>query len=191
MAKNNLYKCLYCIIGASGSGKTSAADLLESKWRRRILKSYTTRPKRHEDDTDHTYITEEEYQALPDKVATTEINGYHYCATAEQVDKADYYVVDWEGFEQLIQTYKGRKKSIHIIYLDCPREIREKRMEQRGDDGEDIDVRITIDEWKFADSYREKYKDYILKTINTANVTVGVVSGVINAVAGKHDRKIK
>ena len=89
MAKNKLYKNIYCIIGPSGSGKTSAADLLEQKWRRRILKSYTTRAKRHNDDNDHIYISKSQYHALENKVATSEIDNEYYCCTSDQIDESD------------------------------------------------------------------------------------------------------
>lgn len=191
MAKNNLYKCLYCIIGASGSGKSSVCELLESKYHRRILRSYTTRPKRHEDDTDHIYITEEEYYRLENKVATAEIGGYHYCATKEQIDSSDYYIVDWDGYDELLDKYNGRKKGICAIYLSCPDEVRMKRMRQRGDSESQISHRLYIDETKFSQEQYDQHTKYILKFINTGNITEGVVAGVINAVAGKHDRKIK
>lgn len=191
MAKNKLFKNLYCIIGASGSGKTAAADFLASKFRRRILKSYTTRPKRHEDDSDHIYISEEEYQALPNKVATAEIGGYHYCATAEQIDEADYYVVDWDGFAELLENYHGTKKGIYVIYLYCAEDICVRRMRDRGDKESDISQRIDIDKTKFSQKLFKKYTDHILKTINTGCVSPGVVGGVINAVSAKLDRKVK
>lgn len=191
MAKNNLYKNLYCIIGASGSGKTAVSELLHLKYRRRILTSYTTRPKRHENDTDHIYITEQEYQELPDKVATAEINGYHYCATAEQVNNADYYVVDWDGFAELLEQYKGRKKGIYVFYLSCSEDIRKERMGWRGDQKNDIENRLNIDKTKFSDELYQNYSQYILKTINTGNITEGVVAGIINVLASKQDRKTK
>lgn len=191
MAKNKLYKNIYCIIGPSGSGKTTAADLLESKWRRRILKSYTTRPKRHKDDSDHTYITEEEYDSLTEKVAVAEIGGYRYCATAGQIDAADYYIVDWDGFDGLLDNYKGKKRSVCVIYLSCPEDVCRQRMAARGDSEEAIARRIAIDRMKFSRELYERHSEHILKTINTGNITAGVVAGVINAVAGKLDRKIK
>ena len=191
MAKNNLYKNLYCIIGASGCGKTATVDFLHDKFRRRILKSYTTRPKRHEYDTDHIYISEEEYQQLKNKVATAEISGYHYCATQEQVDEADYYVVDWGGFEELLHKYKGKKRGIYIIYLYCSDEIRTLRMQTRGDNASNISQRLDEDKTKFSRELYEKYMNYILKTINTGNVTTGVVAGVINVVSSRKDRQTK
>lgn len=185
------YKNLYCIIGASGSGKTAVADLLKSKYSKKILISFTTRPKRHEGDKDHVYITEEEYKALEDKVATTEINGYHYCATAQQIDESDFYVVDWHGFDELLTKYHGRKKGIYVIYIDCSEEVRRERMLWRGDKPDRVEDRIKSDRVMFSDEIFANHCKHIIKTINSENVTEGVVAGVVRIIADKKDRKTK
>ena len=41
-----MYKNLYLIVGASGSGKTTVANALEEKYGYKQLQSYTTRPMR-------------------------------------------------------------------------------------------------------------------------------------------------
>ena len=40
--------CLFLIVGASGSGKTTIANTLEERYGYKQIQSYTTRPKRYE-----------------------------------------------------------------------------------------------------------------------------------------------
>lgn len=123
---------LYCIVGESGSGKTTIVDKLEEKYGYKVLKSYTTRSPRHDGDTDHTFVSLEKYGELQDKVATAEFNGAFYCATADQVENNDLYVIDCTGIKELKEKYQGCK-NIVVIYIKVPMEERLNRMLHRGD----------------------------------------------------------
>lgn len=125
-------KNLYCIVGESGSGKTTIVDKLEEIFGYKVLKSYTTRPPRNEGDTDHTFVSLEEYGDLQNKVATCEFNGNFYCATADQVEESALYVIDVVGVKELKEKYKG-EKNIVVIYIKTPMEVRLDRMLRRGD----------------------------------------------------------
>jgi guanylate kinase len=125
-------KNLYCIVGESGSGKTTIVDKLAEKFGYTVLKSFTTRAPRNEGDTDHTFISLEEYDNLQNKVATCEFNGAFYCATAEQVEDSDLYVIDCDGIRELKEKYHGTKEIV-VIYINTPMDIRLERMLKRGD----------------------------------------------------------
>lgn len=138
-------KPLYLFVGKSASGKTTIAELLESKYNYKTLQSYTTRPKRHENETGHTFISEEEFNNLENIIAYTEYNGYKYCATKEQIDEVSIYVIDVPGVETLLQKYKTERPII-IVYFDTSIITRIDRMIERGSSDMEIVSRLRNDE---------------------------------------------
>lgn len=137
------------ICGESGSGKSTVADKLAEKYNLKVLQSYTTRPKRTENETGHTFITEEEFNDLKDMVAYTMFDGYRYCATSEQVDENDIYVIDPDGIKYFRKNYTGNKQII-VVYIRAPFDERIDRMNKRGDSEDQIRLRLHNDEFKFA-----------------------------------------
>ena len=73
------------LVGASGSGKTAAADRLHMLFGWRAVESYTTRPRRNDMETGHRFVSDEEFDELVlnnELVAYTEYNGYnHNCSS--------------------------------------------------------------------------------------------------------------
>lgn len=120
-------KILIC--GRSGSGKDTFAKLLKQFGLKDVC-SYTTRPRRDGEGDTHIFIDESEVKNYPNKIAITEINGYTYFATKEQLEEADYYIIDPNGIEYLHSHYPDIKYRIVYIYAD--RNIRKKRAIVRG-----------------------------------------------------------
>lgn len=143
-------KVLILIIGESGTGKTSLANYLHEHYGLRVLPSYTTRPKRTNSDTDHTYVTDAEYKRLQNIVAENSCNGYMYCATKDQCDNSDVYVVDITGMKKLKQLYKA--KQVVSVYLKSSENTRIQRMKFRGDTDEMIMKRLKHDRIEFEDA---------------------------------------
>lgn len=123
-------KNIYLIVGESGSGKSTIVDILEREHGLKSIQSYTTRPKRYDEETGHTFVTDEEFDRLENIVAYTEFSGHRYCATQEQVDNADLYIVDVDGVNSLRERYNG-KKGIFTIYISCSLIERMHRLEER------------------------------------------------------------
>ena len=137
-------KPLFLIVAPSGTGKTTLAEMLE-KWRGlKSVESYTTRPPRYAGETGHTFIDEDTFNKLENMVAFTNYNGHLYCATAEQLDKADTYVVDIPGVESLLKYYKSDRQII-IFYLSASVHTKISRMKARGDSDSKILNRIHND----------------------------------------------
>ena len=124
-------KNCYLIVGQSGSGKTTIVNALEEKYGLKSIQSYTTRPKRSDNETGHIFISDEEYDKLENIVACTEICNYRYCATAEQINESDLYVIDPAGVESLKAFYKGNKQ-FKIIYIKSDITTRYERMRFRS-----------------------------------------------------------
>ena len=138
-------KPLFLFIGRSASGKTTVAELLESRSELKTLQSYTTRQKRFELETGHTFISDEEFDNLKDIIAYTEYNGHRYCATKAQIDEADIYVVDISGVETLLEKYHD-ERPIVVIYFDTSIRTRIDRMINRNDPDMAIVSRLYNDE---------------------------------------------
>lgn len=113
-------KPLFCILGASASGKSTLVQKLEIELNMKQIASYTTRPPRYEGEAGHTFVTEEEFQSLSDIVVYNYYLDNHYGVTSQQIDDEthDLYVVDQTGLNELKEKYKGDRK-IYSVYIDC------------------------------------------------------------------------
>lgn len=173
---NNKY--LFCIVGRSGSGKTSVVEKLKSDGYTSI-DSYTTRPKRSENEVGHRFITEEEFKALNDVVAYTYYNNNHYGVTSKDIDDNDLYVVDIPGVKMLKEEYKGDKRII-VIGLTGETFALVPRMTSRGDTLESAFDRVKYDDEAFKDI--KSVCDYIIDTTNIdLSQTYEQVFNIINS----------
>lgn len=139
---------IYLLVGESGSGKSTIADALESQYALKQLCSYTTRPKRSAAEAGHKFISDGEFDLLEGIAAYTEFCGYRYCATQDQIDEADIYIIDPEGIKSFQEHYKG-DKGYKIIYISVPEKNRKQRMYSRGDNKLEAAKRIGDDKESF------------------------------------------
>lgn len=145
---------LICLIGESGSGKSSVAKkLIENypEYHFKELKSYTTRQPRFNGEDTHTFISLDEFKNIKNKVAYLNYKGAEYCASQKQVDENDIYVVDPEGYKMLRKKYCGDKVLLPI-YIKTNIFIRFYRMCKRGDNINNIFIRIINDRKVFKDA---------------------------------------
>lgn len=158
---HKLDNIIVCLLGKSGSGKTTIVKKLNKEYGYEILDSYTTRRPRYEGEEGHTFIDIETFAQLLDKVAYNNFNGHHYCATKNQVDMSDLYVIDVPGLKQLKELYHG--KEIISIYIDVPMEVCLERMRNRGDSEDKCWERLRHDDEAFRGVRGEV--DYVLNGI--------------------------
>lgn len=135
---------LYLFVGPSGSGKTTMANALEEICLLQQLQSYTTRLPRYKDEIGHIFVTNDEFDELTDIVAYTEYNGNRYCATKDQIDESDIYVVDVPGVQTLLEKYNSNR-DIVVLYFNVDEKTRIARMAARQDSAEKINERIQND----------------------------------------------
>ena len=123
---------IFLIVGESGSGKTTLVSSLEKQKKLKSIQSYTTRKPRYEDEYGHIFVSENEFNLLEGIVGYTEYNGNKYCATSQQVEENDLYVIDIDGVDFFRNAYKGNK-NVRVIYIKSDIGTRFDRMVERGE----------------------------------------------------------
>ena len=141
-------KFIVLLIGKSGSGKTTIANQLGEQYGWTQIQSYTTRAPRYPGETGHVFITDEEFDQLTDMVAYTEFSGSRYCATTQQVEENQIYVIDPDGYFYFMEKYKGDKIVLPVVIV-CGEETCFNRMIARGDSFANASARVSHDAVKF------------------------------------------
>ena len=126
-------KNIYLIVGCSGSGKTTITEHLEKKYGLKSIQSYTTRAKRSENETGHIFVSDKEFDNLTNLVGYTVFAGNRYCATAEQVENNDLYIIDPKGVDFFMESYKG-SKTPKVIFISSDMTTRYERMKSRAEE---------------------------------------------------------
>lgn len=146
-------KPIVLIVGESGSGKSTICQYLSDNYGLKELKSYTTRPKRGNFDTSHTFISQEEFNYIcQDAVAYTKFDDFEYCATKGQVDNSDLYVIDMNGVKTLMDIYGGERMP-YVVYIKTDGLDRLENMIRRGDSLSNAVRRIEHDKKAFENVY--------------------------------------
>lgn len=144
-------KPIVLIVGESGSGKSTICNYLSETYGLKELKSYTTRLKRNENDTSHTFVSQTKFNIVSkDAVAYTMFDNHEYCATVQQVDESDLYVIDMDGVRTLLKYYKG-KRVPYVVYIKADGLDRIENMIRRGDSWADAMRRVEYDKAAFKD----------------------------------------
>ena len=77
---------LFCIMGETASGKDTLTKRLCEDTGMNSIISYTTRPRRANEGDTHIFVDDAFYEQMKDNLAAyTEINGFRYWTTIEQI----------------------------------------------------------------------------------------------------------
>ena len=88
---------LFCIMGESASGKDTLTNRLCNETGIKQIISYTTRPRRNGEGDTHIFVDDAVYESMKDNIAAyTEINGFKYWTTTDQLYNNDVYIIDYE-----------------------------------------------------------------------------------------------
>jgi guanylate kinase len=156
------------VVGKTGSGKSSLIRRLCEKTGLRQLVSYTTRPRRSDDDNDHIFVTTEEYLMAKENgeiAIDTEIAGNYYYSTIEQLYNADLYTINPEALNRLLAMELPNIRFV-VVYISCPDKIREERAMKRGDDKHKFRVRDFSERQEFRKFVVDEKWDYSISNID-------------------------
>lgn len=120
---------IICLVGQSGSGKTTIAKELE-KAGYNVIQSYTTRPPREPNEWGHIFKDKLDCTIYPIKkmIAFTSFDGAYYWAMPEQYQGkgTSIYVIDVAGVKMIREKVKDAE--IVVIYIQADEETRKRRM---------------------------------------------------------------
>ncbi len=178
---------IYLVVGRSGSGKDTVVDYLCNRYGYKRIISYTTRPRRNEQDK-HIFVSDTEFDRLQNIVAFTDYGGHRYCATAEQVEEADLYIIDPAGVEFFKRAYKGGK-SVKVIGMKCSLITAFCRMLKRGDGLWKALKRVITDIWMFR--RLKKMSDFMIDTDDNVYYIAGYIRGLISCISSMESEENK
>lgn len=138
---------IICIVGASGSGKTTASFILQKQFGWKAIVSYTTRPIRdgEVDGVDHWFVTSDDIPQPNMMCAYTQFGGYEYWTTWNQFNTLfpSVYVIDEKGLIDLMskesspfpfQLFTIKIKRDKLENIDEKRKDRDKERAHIPDD---------------------------------------------------------
>lgn len=155
------------IIGASASGKTEIAKLLQNNYKYQKCITTTTRDKRHNEvnNIDYHFISKDEFKnklSNNEFVEHTLYNENYYGINKKDVNENSLVIVDPNGANELIKEFGD---DIFVVYVETKKSLRKERMINRGDDFELIEKRLNNDTNIFKKKNIKKI-DLVLKNKN-------------------------
>ena len=157
---------LFCIMGETASGKDTLTKKLCEDTSMKAIVSYTTRPRRTNEGDTHIFVDDSVYEKMKDNLAAyTEINGFRYWTTIEQIYDNDIYIIDPNGLETL-ENLGLEDIDLCSIYINVPIDIRLERALYRGDSLEDFFSRNKSEMRQFIQMKAAGGFDYAISNLN-------------------------
>ncbi len=156
-------RTMIILVGASASGKTEVAKLLNILYGIKKVVTHTTRPIRKSEtkDVDYHFVTQEEFLKLKAEnyfVETTYYNGNYYGSSKDEISDSKVLIVDQSGLEAFLDLHNS-----HIVtfFLEANEKTRFERMLLRGDSIESANDRIAHDKINFSEKIKNKV-DFVI-----------------------------
>lgn len=151
------------LIGKSGSGKSTIADILCNKFGFNKVVTTTTRPKRkgEKQNIDYHFVTDKQFDEMNADGKFIEVRNYKvasgeewkYGSPLEEIESAgekDIIILTPEGCKNVIN--KIGKENVIVIYIYTNIRTIQYRLKRRGDDMDEIDRRMEQDKEDFKDA---------------------------------------
>lgn len=175
---------VYCVLGRTGSGKSTVTKEAAKQLNMNILRSYSTRQYLRQGETkknsDHILISPDEIEKYHnDMIAYTDRVGYCNFATKQQLLDNDFYIINPTGYYELKLKTKDMDVNLVTIMVNVPFSELRKRAKKRGD----------YDAWKanyikesaeFSNFEKSNLIDYFVLNDRSLEESVAKMVRVIN-----------
>ncbi len=108
--KTDHLKLKYVLVGASGSGKTTMAHVLEEAFGLRRCITFTTRPMRPGEEEGRDYYFRNALNAS-EMFEHACFGGFEYGITVEELSRGDFIILDPQGVQFLLGALSGKTDS--------------------------------------------------------------------------------
>lgn len=181
---------LVVLSGVSGAGKDTIKKALIARMDNVIsLPSYTSRAPRDEEINGEIYnfVSKEEFERMIDNNELYEYDVHHdnYYGTSkvllnEKIKSGKIIVkdIDVNGTENLVKLLKNDTRII-TIFLKVPKEILQKRLENRIDKPDYKQITLRLNRFDYEESKIGMY-DYVIKN-NDFEKTVNIIQAIIKS----------
>lgn len=167
---DNKEHVLLCVLGESSSGKDTLVSKLSERTNLTAICSYTTRPRRDGEGETHIFVDDATYEEmlLEGKIAAfTEISGYKYWTTTDQLYSNSYYIIDYDGLKTLRSLNLPNLRLVSV-YINVPESIRKERAMQRGDKLDVYRKRCLSEREQFRQMKKDMDVDYVVSNVDFA-----------------------
>ena len=168
---DNKEHTLLCVLGRTASGKDSLVNKLCERTGLKQIISYTTRPRRENEDDTHIFVSQYEYQTMltnGDVAVDTNIAGNYYWSTIEQLYESNVYIIDYIGYQKLKELNLPNIRLVSI-YINVPDNIREERaLNKRRDDRSKFRARDFAERQQFREMLKNADFDYAISNMDFA-----------------------
>lgn len=176
-------KTIYCIIGASGSGKSTIAQELTKLGIPEVVSHTTRAPRENEINGIHYhFVSTEEFDSI-EKLEFAVYGNNKYGTSRQEVElkfaNSDKIicVIEINGLKQLKENYSNYANVVSL-FIKTDIETMKARMIARNDSSENIEARINT-ALKINEFSNEKYADYIIDNRGSLEDTLSKVKSII------------
>lgn len=159
---------LLCVLGESSSGKDSLVSKLCERTGHTAICSYTTRPRRDGEGETHIFVDDSVYETMlsESKIAAfTEISGFKYWTTTDQLYENSYYIIDYDGLKTLKALNLPNLRLVSV-YINVPELVRKERAMNRGDKLDVYRKRCLSEREQFRQMKKDMGVDYVVSNLN-------------------------